>query len=155
MLLGVDHSSNTFMHEVEEWVNIPSRLRDTHEQLYSVLPSGEELLVPSRRHCSNDGSLYFPKIDRVLEENGAVHRGSFGDGETRVCDSESLTRIIFGMLVLNLQLFSNNSPLDIELYKCQNPLEAISGLDHLFFYLLLRYWDKKTIDKHKSLFHFR
>lgn len=52
-----------------------------------------------------------------IEENGAVHRGSFGDAETRVCDTESLTQIIFGLLAINPMLFSNNSPLDIELYK--------------------------------------
>ena len=117
MLLGVTHSSNTFIHGVEEWVDIPGRLTDTHEQLYSVLPNGQEILVPSRRHCGPNWSLHFPKIDSVLEENGAVLRGSFGDAETRICDTESLTRIIFGMLAINPMLFSNNSPLDKELYR--------------------------------------
>lgn len=117
MLLGVTHSSNTFIHGVEEWVNIPGRLTDTHEQLYSVLPNGEEILVPSRRHCGPNWSLHFPKVDEVLEENGAVYRGRFGDAEVRICDTESLTRIIFGLLAINSLLFEDNSPLDRELYK--------------------------------------
>lgn len=117
MLLGVDHSSNTFIHGIEEWVNIPGRLTETHEQLYSVLPDGEELLVPSRRHYGENWSLYFPKVDTILEENGAVLRGFLGDAETRVCDSEILTRIIFGLLAINPMLFSDNSPVDMELYK--------------------------------------
>lgn len=117
MLLGVTHSSNTFIHGVEEWVDIPGRLTDTHEQLYSVLPNGEEILVPSRRHCGPNWSLHFPKVDEVLEENGAVYRGKFGDAEVRICDTESLTRIIFGLLAINPLLFEDNSPLDRELYK--------------------------------------
>lgn len=117
MLLGVTHSSNTFIHGVEEWVDIPGRLTDSHEQLYSVLANGQEILVPSRRHCGPNWSLNFPKVDEVLEENGAVHRGKFGHAEVRVCYTESLTRILFGMLALNPNLFSDNSPLDMELYK--------------------------------------
>lgn len=117
MLLGVNHSSNTFIHGVEEWVDIPGRLTDSHEQLYSVLPNGEELSVPSRRHCGPNWSLHFPKIDGILEENGAVYRDKFGDAETRICDTESLTRIIFGLLAINPMLFSDNSPVDRELYK--------------------------------------
>ena len=117
MLLGVDHSSNTFIHGIEEWVDIPGRLTDGHEQLYSVLPGGEKILVPSRRHCGINWSLHFPKVDAILEENHAVHRGNFGDAETMVCDTEILTRIIFGLLAINPKLFSDDKPLDRELYK--------------------------------------
>ena len=117
MLLGVKHSSNTFIHGVEEWVDIPGRLTDTHEQLYTVLSNGEEILVPSRRHCGPNWSLNFPKVDSVLEENGAVYKGTFGDAEVRVCDTESMTRILFGMLAINPLLFEDNSPVDRELYK--------------------------------------
>lgn len=117
MLLGVNHSSNTFIHGVEEWVDIPGRLTDSHEELYSVLANGEELFVPSRRHCGVNWSLHFPKVDAVLEDNGAVTKGFFGDAVTRVCDTESLTRIIFGLLAINPDLFSDDKPLDNERYK--------------------------------------
>lgn len=117
MLLGVNHSSNTFIHGIEEWVDIPGRLTDSHEQLFTVLANGEELSVPSRRHRGVNWSLHFPKVDRILEENAAVHRGSFGDAECRICDSENLTRIIFGMLAINPDLFSDDKPVDLELYK--------------------------------------
>src|SRR5699024_7792070 len=35
MLLGVDLTRNTFIHGVEEWVDIPGRVSDGHEQLYT------------------------------------------------------------------------------------------------------------------------
>lgn len=117
LLLGVNHRSNTFIHGIEEWVNIPGRLTDTREQLYTVLPDGKELLVPSRRHHGDNWSLYFPKVDAVLEENGAVYKGIFGSAECRVCDTEILTRIIFGLLAINPMLFSDEKPLELELYK--------------------------------------
>lgn len=117
MLLGVDHRTNTFIHGVEEWVNIPGRITDSHEQLFTILPDGSELPIPSRRHYGDHWSLYFPKVDVVLEEEGAVHKGEFGDAETRICDSEILTRVLFGMLSLNPLLFSDDEPLQLELYK--------------------------------------
>ena len=117
MLLGVDHRSNTFIHGVEEWVNIPGRITDSHEKLSTLLPDGDEILIPSRRHYGDHWSLYFPKVDAVLEEEGAVHKGKFGNAETRICDCEILTRVLFGMLALNPMLFSDNEPLELDLYR--------------------------------------
>lgn len=117
LLLGVDHSSNTFIHGIEEWVNIPGRLTDSHEQLYSVLPNGKKVLVPSRRHSGDNWSNYFPKVDEILEKEGAVHTGSFGDAKTRVCDAEVLTRVIFGLLAINPDLFSDDKPVNLKKYQ--------------------------------------
>ena len=117
LLLGVNHSSNTFIHGIEEWVNIPGRLTDTREQLSTVLDKGEELLVPSRRHYGKSWSSHFPKVDFILEKEGAVYKGKLGSAECRVCDTEIMTRILFGMLAINPMLFSDDEPHDIDLYK--------------------------------------
>lgn len=118
MLLGVDLRRNTFMHGVEEWADIPGRISDSHEQLYSVLPDGTEVSVPSRRHCGDSWSEYFWKVEGIFIKHGVMYKGKFGDAEVRICDAEGITKILFQMLKINPNLFSDNSPLNEELYKC-------------------------------------
>ncbi|PJH69454.1 AAC(3) family N-acetyltransferase, partial [Salmonella enterica subsp. enterica serovar Typhimurium] len=49
LLVGVDLLRNTFIHGVEEWMDVPGRLTEDHEHLYTVLPDGTTLNVPQRR----------------------------------------------------------------------------------------------------------
>ncbi|GIO93856.1 AAC(3) family N-acetyltransferase [Paenibacillus lactis] len=112
LLVGVDLRRNTFIHGVEEWVDIPGRLTDDHEQLYTVLPDGTEISVPSRRHCGLSWSEHFWKVDEVLEREGAMHKGQLGDAVVRVCDAAAVAEIITAMLKDNPDLFSDNHPLD-------------------------------------------
>lgn len=111
LLVGVDLKRNTFIHGVEEWVDIPGRLTDEHEQLYTVLPDGTEISVPSRRHCGLSWSEYFWKVDEVLQRKGAMRLGKLGDAVVRVCDAPMVEEIITEMLRANPDLFSDNLPL--------------------------------------------
>jgi aminoglycoside 3-N-acetyltransferase len=116
MLVGVDLRRNTFMHGVEEWADIPGRLSEGHESLVTVLPNGSEISVPSRRHCGQRWSEYFWKVDEIFMEKGVMFKGKFGDAEVRICDAAAITELLFSMLKVNPDLFSDNSPLDRELY---------------------------------------
>ncbi|OKP97114.1 AAC(3) family N-acetyltransferase [Paenibacillus sp. P46E] len=112
MLLGVDLRRNTFIHGIEEWLDIPGRMTDEPEQLYTVTPGGEELPVPSRRHCGLSWSQHFWKVERVLEQGGALRRGRFGDAPVMICGTVATTDILSRMLRSNPDLFSDNEPLD-------------------------------------------
>ncbi|OMC66953.1 AAC(3) family N-acetyltransferase [Paenibacillus odorifer] len=111
VLLGVDLRRNTFIHGIEEWVDIPGRMTDSHEELYTVTPGGDEIMVPSRRHCGLSWSEHFWKVERELEEGGAMHKGNFGDALVRVCGTVETTDILSLMLKENPDLFSDNEPL--------------------------------------------
>ena len=114
LLVGVDLKRNTFIHGVEEWVDIPGRLTDEHEQLYTVLPDGTEISVPSRRHCGLSWSEHFWKVDEVLQRKGAMRLGKLGDAVVRVCDAAMVEEMIREMLRANPDLFSDNLPLATE-----------------------------------------
>lgn len=114
MLLGVDLRRNTFIHGIEEWADIPGRMTDGHEPLITVTPAGEEIPVPSRRHCGLSWSQHFWKVEQVLEEGGALRRGSFGDAEVMICGTVETTEILSRMLAENPDLFSDNEPLSGE-----------------------------------------
>ncbi|MEK3790015.1 AAC(3) family N-acetyltransferase [Paenibacillus sp. FSL K6-1230] len=111
LLVGVDLRRNTFIHGVEEWADIPGRLTDVHEMLYTVLPDGTEIPVPSRRHWGLSWSEHFWKVDEVLENRGAMRKGQIGDAVVRVCDAAAVAEVITEMLADNPELFSDNNPL--------------------------------------------
>ncbi len=116
LLVGVDHRRNTFIHGVEEWLDIPGRLTDHHEQLYTVLPDGTEISVPQRRHVGHTSERYW-KVDELLEEYGAVYKGKLGDATVRVCDTVKLTKILTAILKIDPELFSDHEPIRPEVEK--------------------------------------
>ncbi|MFC3750203.1 AAC(3) family N-acetyltransferase [Paenibacillus sp. GCM10012306] len=114
MLLGVDLRRNTFIHGIEEWLDIPGRMTDDHEDLVTVTPGGEKIAVPSRRHCGLSWSEHFWKVEGVLEDGGALRRGSFGDAAVMVCGTVETTELLSHMLRDQPDLFSDNEPLNGE-----------------------------------------
>ena len=73
MLLGVDLRRNTFIHGIEEWIDIPGRMTEDREPLIVIDEKGKEISVPSRRHCGDHWSEYFWKVDEYLVEKGVMH----------------------------------------------------------------------------------
>lgn len=127
LLVGVDLRRNTYIHGIEEWVDIPGRLTDDHEPLVTVLGDGTEIPVPSRRHCGLSWSEHFWKVDDVLVEQGAMTIGKFGDAETRVCDAVRTNDVITHMLHINPDLFSDNDPLDRAYFPADAKVGAVGG----------------------------
>jgi len=115
LLVGVDLRRNTFIHGVEEWMDVPGRLTEDHEQLYTVLPDGTTLNVPQRRHKGPSWSEHFWKVDEVLRETGAMHIGRLGDATVRVCDTVKMTEVLTEMLEADIHLFTKNEPLNREM----------------------------------------
>jgi len=116
LLVGVDLRRNTFIHGIEEWVDIPGRMTDSHEQLYTVLGDGTTISVPSRRHCGLHWSEHFWKVDRLLEQRGAMVQGLLGDATVRICDTVRMTEVLSDALRLNPNLFSDNEPIEANAY---------------------------------------
>lgn len=112
LMIGVDLTRCTFIHGIEEWVDIPGRMTDSHEALFSVLHTGKKIEVPSRRHCGLSWSHHFWKVDEVLEEEGAMSKGTFGNAESRVVDTEKTTELLTELLEQHPDLFSDNEPLE-------------------------------------------
>jgi len=125
LLVGVDLKRNTFIHGIEEWVDIPGRVTDGHEDLITVLPDGTEILVPSRRHYGLSWSEHYWKVEKILAEKGAIEYGKLGDADVLICDTVKLTDYITEMLKIDPDLFSDNEPLS---------KEFIEEFDGLFVY---------------------
>lgn len=115
LFIGADLTKNTYMHCVEEFLNIPDNLKDTQDILYSVNPYGVTTLVPQYGHKGNR-SVWFGKMEDGFLKNGAMRTDRFGDAETRICDVLRMTEILAVMLNRNPWLFADGRPVDCNLY---------------------------------------
>lgn len=112
LMLGVDLTKCTFIHGIEEWEDVPNRLSDTPELLYSILHSGEKVAISTYRHSGPDWSERFWKVDDILDEEGAQLKGTFGDAAIRVVDAKRTTELLSELLNKNPNLFTENDPLE-------------------------------------------
>ncbi|MEH7237777.1 AAC(3) family N-acetyltransferase [Bacillus sp. JJ1562] len=105
LLIGVDLRRCTYIHGVEEWVNIQGRLTDSYEKLYTVLPDKTEISVPQRRHIGHTSEKY-ERVDEVFLNNQVMYKGHFGDATVRVCDTVKMTDLLYQILEENPEIFS-------------------------------------------------
>lgn len=116
LLIGVDLKRNTFIHGIEEWLDIPNRITDSHELLYTVLSDGTKLSVTSRRHTES-WSQFYSKADDLLLETNAMYIGEIGDAEVRVCDTKRMTEVLTALLKIDSAIFSDDQPLSEKIKK--------------------------------------
>lgn len=89
-LIGVDHSADTFLHSVEEILDVPNRTSDYYRQTWIKLKSGDIIERPVRVHFARglDGpSKHYPKFEPAFRAFGAVEDGRFGNAKTQLCDT--------------------------------------------------------------------
>ena len=93
LLLGVTHARNTFIHSVEEVLNVPNRLTDKPLQLTVADEAGP--------HISED----FVKLEQAYLDCGAARNTKFGDAACILCDAEGLFRVTRHVLAPNPEAF--------------------------------------------------
>ncbi len=104
LLIGVDLTKNTFIHGIEEWLNIPGRLSEQPTQLYAIKPDGTRISAPVRAHTAPVWDHY-SKVDDILTDKGAMRKGRFGQADARVCDTARMTELLSAMLRIEPDLF--------------------------------------------------
>lgn len=93
LLVGVNQGRNTFFHAVDEYLDIPNRLKEEAVTLYVRDYDGNVTARNLHRHSSSM-SDYFMNYEAYLEQTGAVTFGRIGDALTRVCDARKCTHAI-------------------------------------------------------------
>ena len=92
LLLGVGHNRNTYIHAVDEMMDLPGRLTDPIE-LTVRDKNGVEYKLNYRKH-GKTGSEHFTNYKKPLEELGAVTYGHLGNALVYCCDARKCTEII-------------------------------------------------------------
>lgn len=90
LLAGVGHERNTFIHSVEEVLNVPNRLTDKPMELWVLMPDGSRKLVYMRKHYNvmqPHISEDFVKLEQAFYDTGAAEQVKFGDADCILCDA--------------------------------------------------------------------
>ena len=97
LLVGVGHERNTYIHSVEEVLNVPNRLAAEPMLLITILPDGREKKVYMRKHYNPDQphiSEDFVKLNQAFLDCGAVEEVMFGDAKCLLCDAQKVFRVV-------------------------------------------------------------
>lgn len=120
LLLGVTHARNTFIHSVEEVLNVPHRLTDKPLKLTVVDEAGEKHTAYMRRHYNADQphiSEDFVKLEQAYLDCGAAQNTKFGDAKCILCDAEGLFRVTRHVLAPNPEAFVVEPVIPAERWK--------------------------------------
>jgi aminoglycoside 3-N-acetyltransferase len=108
LFLGCDLTKNTFLHGVEEWNEIPNRLKESPQELY-VKVNGELIRVMQHRHVDGDVSENYIKVEADLIKNGAAVYCKIGDALCVLCDAVKMADLVSERLKENPNLFGNDN----------------------------------------------
>lgn len=120
LLVGVGHERNTYIHSVEEVLNVPNRLSDMPMELVIELQeesNNSGKLPPYNRDDGwkkhTDNKLYrkvyvrkhynakqphisedFVKLNQIFLDRGVVRKVKFGDADSLLCDAKGMFNIV-------------------------------------------------------------
>ena len=86
MFIGTGINCNTFLHGVDEWLNLPGFLTEHVEDLEIVDYNGNVIKSPQHRHCAGRNG-YYESLESRFEAAGAMVRGKFGNANVQVLDA--------------------------------------------------------------------
>lgn len=96
LLIGVNHVKNTYIHAVEEALNVPERFTAEPTLFKIKMPDGTVKEVQMYRHYNVHTahiSESFQKLAVAYEENGVARNVRFGDAECILCDAEGIYNV--------------------------------------------------------------
>lgn len=93
LLVGVDQGRNTFLHAVDEWLDIPDRLRPLQTRLLLRDAKGNVTQRPIYRHARSMSDFYM-NYEPYFLQTGAVTLGKLGDATVRLCDARKCAEAV-------------------------------------------------------------
>lgn len=98
LLIGVGQERNTYLHAVDERLNIPNRLSPEGFVIKIIDADGKEMFSPPF-HChkavgSSDISMQYPNYERAFEYHGAITYHRLGNATVRCCDARKMTDVV-------------------------------------------------------------
>lgn len=118
LFLGCTLKTNTYLHGVEEWNDIPLRLSDKHKELKILTPDGRLIDRPFYGHSSpyGDVSKNYDKMEDPFIYKGIAKKGYIGDALSVLCDAAGVADLTSSFLIRNPDLFNDNLPVPTEWY---------------------------------------
>lgn len=118
LLIGVGNERNTFIHSIEEVLNVPNRLSDMPMHLKIKLDDKvidayvRKHYNPNQPHISED----FVKLDKALFNKGAMSKHRFGNADTYVLDTNRTFEVVRHILRKYPEIIVNEDKIKDELW---------------------------------------
>lgn len=96
LLLGVNHARNTFIHGVEEWLDVPERFTEKPVLFKIVMPDGTLRESHVYRHYNSTTahiSEAYTKLEQAFYDNNAAEATIFGDADCILCDANKIFEV--------------------------------------------------------------
>jgi aminoglycoside 3-N-acetyltransferase len=108
LFLGASLCTNTFLHSVEEWHDVPDRLAADATLFHIRTPTGDMLACPQHRHHSSHGdvSQNYDKIAPEIMRRGIAREGKIGNAPGILCDAPALADYVSALLRRDPQYFA-------------------------------------------------
>lgn len=119
LFLGCSLRSNTFIHGVEEWNNIPDRVSQWTQDLTVIGPQGERYEVQVHRHeckACEDISEHYDKLEAPFLKLGAIRYGQVGNARCIIGKAAKMNEIASQLLERDKNLFLNHEPIPVDWY---------------------------------------
>ena len=142
LLVGVGHERNTYIHSVEEVLNVPNRLSDMPMELVIELQeesNNSGKLPPYNRDDGwkkhTDNKLYrkvyvrkhynakqphisedFVKLNQIFLDSGVVRKVKFGDADSLLCDAKGMFNIVRQVIAPDPECIVTNDTLSMPEY---------------------------------------
>lgn len=108
LLVGVTHTRNTYIHAVEEALDVPERLAEKPSAFIVVMPDGSRKTVWQHRHYNAKEPHVSEHYDKLMEgyfETGAAVRARLGDAACILCDCDAIYRTTERVLAHEINAF--------------------------------------------------
>lgn len=122
LLVGVGHNRNTFLHSVEEMLDVPNRLSAEPRSLCVRFSDGrieERRMRIHKAEGIGDVSAFYPKYEPAFRYHGAIRDGFIGNAATQLCDARKMKEVLSLVRERSggVELLANDAPLKEEYYK--------------------------------------
>ena len=97
LLVGVNHSKNTYLHAVEEMLHVPHRMTEDKIRIKVRRASGEVVLRDIHwfdESYVGDASHRFPKYELAFRYHRAISDGFIGNAPTQLCDARIMKNVL-------------------------------------------------------------
>ena len=97
LLVGVDHSKNTYLHSVAELLNLPDRMGNSFRSMKVKRTTGEIVERKMRMyHCEKtpDIAPRFPKYETAFRYHGCIQDGFLGNAPVQLCDAAKMKDVV-------------------------------------------------------------
>lgn len=121
LLVGVGHNRDTFLHSVEERLNVPNRLSREPVEKTVIHRDGRVEKRMIHTHVAEgigDVSANYPKLEPAFRAHGCITDARLGSAPVQICSARGMQEVFTSIYqkAQGQELFADLSPLDPGLY---------------------------------------